>query len=228
MLRHVALSALCALLASIPASATVLRIEFSGVIDEVSESGSDPLFQGAIAIGTPFSGELLYDDATAPSATTPTTASYDVLAPPGSFTAALASYAMQAGATSLPGNPDGFEIQLQNGVGDAYRASADANVTSGSFGGTGTLSNVAFSILLEEYITATALSSTVLADASLDLADWQTARFAFEVVDSNFDFATARGPITSLVVTIVPEPATALLLLLGCAGLTLGARRTTH
>lgn len=228
MLRRVALPALCALLSSIPASATVLRIEFSGVIDEVSESGSDPLFQGAIAVGTPFSGELLYDDATAPSSTTPISATHDVLAPPGGFTAALASYAMQAGATSLPGNPDGFEIRLQDSVGDAYRASADANVTSGSFGGTGTLSNVAFSILLEEYITATALSSTVLADASLDLADWQTARFAFEVVDSGFESATARGPITSLVVTVVPEPATALLLLLGCAGLKLGARRATR
>lgn len=212
---RLSLSILAVLLSVTPASATLLQVDFSGVIDEVFDGASNPLFQGTIAVGTPFSGQFVYDDALAPSSTTPTAALHDVLTPPGSFAAALAGYVMQA---------DGlYEIQVQNGVGDAYRASADADVTSGSFGGSGSLSNVAFSILLEDYLTATALSSTVLADASLDLADWVTARFAFEVVDASFDFATARGPITSLTVTIIPEPATALLLALGCAAL--AARR---
>ena len=224
MLLRFAFSVLTAFLSTTPVSATVLQIDFSGVIDEVSDGAANPLFQGTIAVGTPFSGQLLYDDALAPSATTPSTALHDVLTPPGSFVAALAGYAMQAGALALPGDPAGYVIRLQNDVGDAYGASADADVTSGSFGGSGSLANIAFSILLEDYVTSTALSSTLLADASLDLGDWVTARFAFEVVDSSFDFATARGPITSLTVTTVPEPATALLLAMGCAAIGLQRR----
>jgi len=206
------------------ARAALIRVDFAGVVDDVVDDyvgvpGFEPLLDGSIVVGTLFSGYALYEDTQSPEDSTPTSARYVFVTPPGELEVSVGNYTAVAGPLGPPyGATPGFQIDLQNGFSDSYYVFTTAVLAAGDIGGSGVLAGTHFSFYVDD-TSATALASTALADVPISLASWSFSQFEFIIEDDLSGLAAVHGSLTSLTATVVPEPATWLLVAIGCAGL---------
>jgi hypothetical protein len=190
---------------SIPALAGPLFFNFTGTVTQTNFDPSDP-FGGSIVFGTPITGTYVFDSATPDS---------DPSGSSGSYQHAGAPYGL---SINIGGNVfstnDFLAVNVLNGGGfDQYGVLACVGGSAACFSG-----DFSVSILMQDN-TGTALASDALPGTAPSLAAFQSATIAFN--RNYFDDAGTffqiqiDGTLDSLIA--VPEPSTAVSVLLGIA-----------
>ena len=213
-MRSLVLALLLAVVLPLTGSATPLTVVMSGAWDVVDDAGN--VLGGAVVPGTAFTATMSYDDTAPPTYSDAVTANYDVGALPFSFTLVTGGFTftwLAGGFTSLD-----LTNSLFDGVAGFFQ----------DFSGAPSLPpmGLAYASPSLDDPSGTALSSTALPPLPWSLAAWPTAAlgFFFDIDDANpLTYVDLQGSLTSL--TVVPEPGSSVLLVMGLVLLAAGARR---
>jgi hypothetical protein len=198
---------------SAPALAGPLFFNFTGTVTQTNFDPSDP-FGGSIVFGTPIMGTYVFDSATPDSDPSGSSGSYQHSGVPYGLS-------INIGGNVFSTN-DFLAVNVLNGGGfDQYGVLACAGGAGACFSG-----DLTVSILMQD-ATGTALSSDALPGIAPSLAAFQSRTVAFN--RNYFDDAGTffqiqiDGTLDSLIA--VPEPSTAVAVLLGCAFLAIARRK---
>ena len=194
-----------------PAS-QALTFRLTGVIDEINDPYAD--LTGRVSLGDPYVAYLTYDPLATPYDTDSNGARYRF-----SPTGTAFSISLHVGAITTATDPAGTGwIRVNDGPTITSPGLPDLlQMTTSNVLATG--ANVLTTEILLSDWGQTAFSSTDLPD-SLDLDDFDVGHVAFAAFESSW--ALAFGSIQTL--TLIPEPGTATLVLVGLAGMALRRR----
>jgi len=201
------------------ADAVPVTVELTGTWDSVLDTAG--VLDGSIAVGGSWTATLVYDDSAPDLSPSPTTGSYSIPAAAFDLTFTSGNYsfslsASEAGEISIDDNLSGN---------DALYLYAENFLLAGPLGPGISLGFGYFNPTLFDS-SETAHVSDALTDLPWDVGAYDATDFYFfsEVLGAGAgEFIELDGPITGL--SIIPEPATALLHGLGLAALGGLARR---
>ena len=181
----------------------------TGVLFDIADPND--AFEGELSLGMPFSGTIQYETGSSPVSTRSNSAQFewDPLGSAFSITISLGSITASTdpagrGSILISNNASGYD--RFGGLGfSAFSTGADITMLEFAFRDS----------------TMTAWDDIVIPTAALDIADFDYAHIGM-VVSNSTGIGVALGQIDTL--TLIPEPSTALLLLLGLTGMA-GMRR---
>ena len=200
------------LLGSLPLSAAKadsLTYLATGVLFEIADPND--AFQGELSLGMPFSGTIQYETGSSPVHTSSGSAQFEWDPLGTAF-----SISISVGPITASTNPAGRGTMgvTNNGGGyDRFGALAFGTVSTGA--------NITIMDFVFRDSTASAWNGVAI-PTELDLADFDYTYMGI-VVSQAGNLGVALGQIDTL--TLIPEPSTALLLLLGLTGMA-GMRRS--
>jgi hypothetical protein len=195
------------------AEAASIGLRLTGTIDETYIGG---LSEGLVAVGTPFSLSVTFDDAVSDEEPDPSMGRYPGSPPPWSIVLEVGGYTLSTESSYY------FRVH-NNALDEVYdHVNVWTNSSTNSVVGPLSTPTPPEDNFLEFYLFDTdgaALQSDALTSVPWNLSFWPDSRvdFGFQDTFPTTWFFGGSGPIESL--TVVPEPSAALLCGLGLAGL---------
>jgi hypothetical protein len=204
---------LLSLAAAAPASATPVTVLITGTWDTVEDTAG--VTDGSIVVGGSFTATLVYDDTATDLDPDPNNGGYVFPAGSSDFTLDTGNFSF------VPGSDLVIAIENDNGFGEdqIFLFAEDYSGTGPFAAGTG-IGGTAFANPLLTDTTATALSTDDLTGVVWTIGSYDLTNFYFfagVTGASPGDFIELSGTITGL--SILPEPSTLLLGLVGALGL---------
>ncbi|MBM4335111.1 MAG: hypothetical protein FJ108_04255 [Deltaproteobacteria bacterium] len=215
--------------ASPMAQAVTVRVDFSGIVDSIGDSGDvgDPVaaIGGSVVPGTAFSGHFTFDDSVAPFHVSDSGSEHGITPGAGEFVSEVGAFTTDASWVD-PGDPllGIFSIFLYDAAAGPDPSSVGAAATL-SPPPTGDLQLYIIELELDGDLPGEPLDSLSLADVPWSLAAFPNARVNWYFQNDVGSYVDVWGTIDSLSVT-VPEPSAGALGAAMLAGLiALGFRR---
>jgi hypothetical protein len=210
-----------AALATAPAAyATSVTVQISGTWSSVTDNAN--VFGGSVAIGTPFSATLVYDDSTTDTDPDPSLGSFNILAASSDLSITTSSFVFTPGASALLS----MAIENDNAFGeDRLFLFTDGYTASGLPVGI-SLTGTRYANPVFTDTSATAHASDALTGLPWSIGSYNLTSFYFfaQVAGAGANkFVELDGVVTSL--AVLPEPGSGLLWVFACLALAAARHR---